>query len=131
VQSWCGANSLALCNNIGIRCLNELSAILWRQRFLAGKCLLTHVCGGSSLWSWCRFGLFLVPFVVLFTCHFKKIQIYIVQLNFKSKNAYLYSRNSSYTSSHSDNFTSVLNSDVLKRNVSMHNENNCEKQMDP
>ena len=34
----CGVNSLALWNNTGVRCLNELSAILWRQRF----CIIPH-----------------------------------------------------------------------------------------
>ena len=37
----------------------------------------------------------------------------------------------SYTSSHSDDFTSTLHSNVLKCNVSVQNENNCEKQMGP
>jgi len=75
VQSWCGVNSLAVWNNIAVRCLNELSAILWRQRFLAGKYLLTRVCGGSLLWSWCRCGF--IPCSFCCIIHLSLIVIFI------------------------------------------------------
>jgi len=65
--------------NLGIPCLYR-SALYWhwyRRAFACAPCSLgvvlfpcTRVCGGSSIWSWCRWGLFLTPSVVLFTCHF-------------------------------------------------------------
>jgi len=63
--------------NLGITCLYR-SALYWHwyhRAYACAPCSLgvvlfpcTRVCGGSSRWSWCRWGLFLTP-VVLFTCH--------------------------------------------------------------
>jgi len=79
VQSWCGANSLALWNNIGIRCLDELSDILWRQRFWQGSiysllCVVVPhsgpgVVGGYSL-------LLLLYYSLVTYCYFYHFHIY-------------------------------------------------------